>query len=48
MVRPWVILKLLGSFVDSSMDREKYYKTEEDLKQMTKSMYAALSPGFLV
>lgn len=48
MVRPWAILELSGSFIDGSMDRDKYYKKEEELKKMTKPMYAALVSSFLV
>lgn len=46
MVRRWAILELSGNFIDDSMDRDKYYKKEEELKKMTKPMYAALVSSF--
>lgn len=46
MVRPRAILELSGNFIDASMDREKYYKKEEELKKMTKPMYAVPVSGF--
>lgn len=46
MVRSRAILELSGNFINNSMGREKYYKKEEELKKMTKPMYAAPDPGF--
>lgn len=37
----FVYPRAFGQIIDRSMDREKYFKKEEELKTMTKPMYAA-------